>query len=127
MQFLWLAAWVTASLRLLNLMAFHYWAAGGPPTPYPEWHEAWGNVFFSVAFGCWAIGGLGVWLMRDRRYATKHNMGQVVLFFSLVMALLIMGLAVWAVPGTGKLVLLTPAVLGAAWAFMRLRRSAGGK
>jgi hypothetical protein len=29
----------------LNLAAFHIWAAGGPPTPNPEWHRMWGNRF----------------------------------------------------------------------------------
>jgi len=45
------------------------------------------------------------------------------LSFSGAMALLIMGLAVWAVPGWGKLVLLTPIIIGAGWALIRLRRS----
>jgi hypothetical protein len=43
--------------------------------------------------------------------------------FAAVMALLIMGLAVWAVPGAGRLVLLAPVVAGAGWAFLKLRRS----
>ena len=42
--------------------------------------------------------------------------------FSLLIAILIMGLVVWAVPGNARLVLVLPVLLGAAWAFWRLRR-----
>lgn len=43
--------------------------------------------------------------------------------FSFFMALLIMALAVWALPGNTRLVLVLPVVLGAVWAFWKLRRS----
>ena len=122
MQCAWSLVWIGASLPVLNFMAFHYWAAGGPPSPYPEWHEAWGNVFFSAALGCWAIGGLGVWFMRDRRQSTKHNVGSVATHFALVVIVLVMGLAMFSVPGPGQLLLLASGVLGAVWAVVRLRR-----
>jgi hypothetical protein len=47
--------------------------------------------------------------------------------FSLFMAIILMMLAVWGVPGYAKLVLFVPAMLGAGWAFFKLRRSAGGE
>lgn len=31
-----------------NLTLFNWWAAGGPPTPYPEVYEQRGNFFFAV-------------------------------------------------------------------------------
>ena len=43
--------------------------------------------------------------------------------FSLVMAVLVMCLAVWAVPGWGRLVLVAPVLAGAAGAFWMLRHS----
>jgi hypothetical protein len=33
------------------LAAFNYWAAGGPPTPHPEYHRHWGNIFFAATCG----------------------------------------------------------------------------
>ena len=123
-QVLWAASWVVASFWLLTPMAYHYWAAGGPPTPNPEWHKAWGNVFFAAVLACWAIGGLGAWFMRRRRAPSGNsNRGPTSASFSVLMVLLIMSLAVWSVPGTGRLVFLAPVVLGAAWAVMRLRRA----
>ena len=128
MQILWAASWIVASFWLVTPMAYHYWAAGGPPTPNPEWHKAWGNVFFAAVLACWAIGGLGAWFMRRRRAPSgDSNRGSATASFSALMVLLILGLAVWSVPGTGRLLLLAPIVLGAAWAFMRLRRSQGSK
>ena len=127
-QFLWAAVWVLASFWLLTPMAFHYWAAGGPPTPYPEWHAAWGNIFFSAILACWAIGGLGAWFMRRRpKVHGNSNPGRATLSFSVLMVLLIMGLAVCSVPGAGKVVLLAPVILGAAWALARVRRSESRK
>jgi hypothetical protein len=126
--FLWAASWVLASLWLVRPMAYHYWAAGGPPAPNPEWHKAWGNVFFSAILACWAIGGLGAWFMRRRRApSSKGTRGRVTVSFSVLMVFLIMGLAVWSVPGAGRLVLLAAVVLGAGWAFKRVRRSEGRK
>ncbi len=37
------------------LAAFHYWAAGGPPTPHPEYYRHWGNVFFAATCGLLAL------------------------------------------------------------------------
>lgn len=127
-QILWAAAWILTSFWLVTPMAYHYWAAGGPPTPNPEWHEAWGNIFFAAVLACWAIGGLGAWFMRRRPVPSgDSNPGPATTWFSVLMVLLIMGLAIWAVPGTGRLVLLAPVVLGAVWAVTRLRRSEGRK
>ena len=42
---------------------------------------------------------------------------------SLLVAILIMGLAVWAVPYPGRLVLLAPVILGAVIAIWRIRQS----
>jgi hypothetical protein len=60
-----LAAWSA------YLAAFHYWAAGGPPTPHPEYYRHWGNVFFAatcglVAFSI-ALSVANVRLMKKRR------------------------------------------------------------
>jgi hypothetical protein len=130
-QVVWAVSWVVVSFRLLTPMAYHYWAAGGPPAPNPgnpEWHQAWGNLFFAAVLACWAIGGLGVWFMRRRRAPSgSSTRGSASALFSVLMVLLIMGLAVWSVPGTGRLVLLAPIVLGAVWAFARARRSEGRK
>jgi hypothetical protein len=46
-------------------------------------------------------------------------------YFSLFMVAATTGLAVWALPGSAKLVLLVPAVLGVAVAALKLRRRAG--
>jgi hypothetical protein len=127
-QFLWAVGWVLASFWLFTPMAYHYWAAGGPPTPYPEWHAAWGNIFFSAILACWAIGGLGAWFMRRRPAAPGNsNPGRATLSFSVLMVFLIMALAVWSVPGAGRVLLLAPVILGAAWALARLRRSESRK
>jgi hypothetical protein len=37
------------------LAAFNYWAAGGPPTPHPEYFRHWGNIFFAAACGLLAL------------------------------------------------------------------------
>ena len=49
--FRWLSAamLVLVALYSFNLAAYHYWAAGGPPTPNPEWHAARGNRFFWIS------------------------------------------------------------------------------
>jgi len=58
-----------AGLAPLYPAAFHYWAAGGPPTPEPyrTWHASWANVFASASLACWAAGGLGVWFLRPTK------------------------------------------------------------
>lgn len=120
---LWVLVWVVASIWPLNLAAYHYWAAGGPPSPNPEWHEAWGNVFLAAGLACWAVGGFGVWFMRKRppvRFDANTT-------FPAFIAVWIMGVAIWAVPGPGRLVLLAPVIIGAVWAFVRLRHSARRK
>ena len=50
-----IAAW------MMNLAAYHWWAASGPPTPNPDRHRQWGNRFFvgsiatiaALAFATW--------------------------------------------------------------------------
>jgi hypothetical protein len=48
--------WVLAVLLLLaslwfgKLALFNWWAAGGPPTPYPGTYALRSNVFFALAF-----------------------------------------------------------------------------
>jgi len=58
----------------LNLTAFNFWAAGGPPMPDPEIYEyerrAW--LFFVVCIGCFIGAGLLVWLLRSRRAEHDH-------------------------------------------------------
>ena len=67
--------WVTVTallglgLWLLNLSAFHWWAAGGPPSPEPRVHERWGNVFFCSAMGAIAIAVGTAWFLRRRKLA----------------------------------------------------------
>jgi hypothetical protein len=122
-RWLWGVVWFIASVWPLRLAAYHYWAAGSPPTPNPEWHEAWGNVFFAGSLACWSIAGLGIWFMRPTRDSADRVPVGGGLAFSLFMALGVMTVAVWAVPGAGRLILLAPVVLGAAWAVARLRRA----
>jgi len=65
----WLSALLLCLVGLwaLNLTAFNFWAAGGPPTPHPEIYERRGWLFFAVAIGCFIIAALLVWLLRGRR------------------------------------------------------------
>ena len=59
---------VAASLFLLNSAAFHWWASGGPPSPNPEWHRAWGNRFFAMSAALVFLAVLIVWRLRRREY-----------------------------------------------------------
>lgn len=65
----WAILAFVAGLAPLYFAAFHYWAAGGPPTaqPYRDWHENWGNVFAAGALLCWFVGALGAWFMRPTK------------------------------------------------------------
>jgi len=123
-QWLWGGVWFIASLWPLSLAGYHYWGARRSPTANPVWREALGNAFFTAGLACWALAALGVWFMR-KESPLRYYVGTV--SFSPFMAVLIMGLAIWAVPGWGKLPLLGAAILGALWAFVRLRRSEGRK
>jgi len=60
------AALVAASAWPAFFATFHYWAAGGPPTPEPyrSWHEAWGNLFAAGMLALWASAALCVWVFR---------------------------------------------------------------
>ena len=63
------ACGVIAGAIALYLSAYHYWAAGGPPTPEParSWHEAWGNTFAIGGLLAWSAAGWGLWSTRVRR------------------------------------------------------------
>jgi len=39
---------LAVSIWTANLTLFNWWAAGGPPTPYPHVYEQRGNVFAVV-------------------------------------------------------------------------------
>lgn len=63
--FILLAPW------LLNLTAFHIWAAGGPPGTAQEkaWHLLWGERFFwifVVVCLCALVLGVYIWRTRSR-------------------------------------------------------------
>lgn len=36
---------LAVSIWTANLTAYNWWAAGGPPTPYPHLYEQRGNIF----------------------------------------------------------------------------------
>lgn len=65
----WLSAVLLclAGLWALNLTAYNFWAAGGPPTPHLEIYERRGWLFFAAATGCFIGAGLLVWLLRGRK------------------------------------------------------------
>ena len=66
-RWVWALALFALGCWFVTPMMFHYWAAGGPPSKWPQWHEAWGNLFGAAVFACWAAAGLGVWFLRPRR------------------------------------------------------------
>jgi uncharacterized membrane protein len=76
-------------------------------------------VFLAAGLACWGSGGIRRLVMR-KRPPVKFDANTT---FPAFIAVWIMALAVWAVPGPGRLVLLAPVVIGAVWAFVRLRRS----
>jgi hypothetical protein len=63
----WAAAFASLGCWFVTLMFAHWWAAGGPPSDWPEWHEAWGNIFGAAVLASWAAAAFGVWFMRPRR------------------------------------------------------------
>ena len=71
-RWVWAIAFFAGGARFLVPTAYHWWAAGFPPREAAQWHEAWGNIFFAVVFGLWAIGALGVWFMRPHRTSSTH-------------------------------------------------------
>jgi hypothetical protein len=84
-----------------------------PVTPYAQRHA----TLVLVASGLIVTGLVAA-------IATRAlGSGSWELSFSAGMALLVMALAVWAVPGWGRLVLLAPLIAGVGWALFRLRRS----
>jgi hypothetical protein len=118
-QWLWGGIWLVTSLWPLSMATYHYWGARRSPTANPVSREAWGNAFFTAGLVCWALAALGVWLM-GKESSLRYYVGTV--SFSPFMAVVVMALAIWAVPGWGKLPLLGAAILGACWAVVRLRR-----
>ena len=58
---------ILGSLPVLNLAMFHAWAAGGPPTPNPEWHEMWANIFLCVWIAILLVAGFSIYLFRPRQ------------------------------------------------------------
>ena len=56
---------LAGGLWFANLWLFHGWAAGGPPSPRPEWHRVWSMRFFWAMCTCFAA---ALWLgLRGRR------------------------------------------------------------
>jgi len=84
-----------------------------PVIAYTDRHAAFLRVASALV-----LSGIAV-ALASRAFAG----GAPELSFSGGMALLIMGLAVWAVPGWGRLVLVAPIIAGTGWALLRLRRS----
>ena len=65
-----LAALCIVTLWLLNLTAYNYWAAGGPPTPRPELYRSRGNTFLVLsAISIVAMGVVAFQLLRAYRDA----------------------------------------------------------
>ena len=60
---------VAVGLYLLNLTAYHVWAAGGPPSPNPQWHLMWANRFLMAALVCFAGASALLYLLRRRKLA----------------------------------------------------------
>ena len=84
-----------------------------PVIPYAERHA----TIVLVASGLILMGLAAPIVTRRLRWRSSE------LYFSGGMAALVMGLAVWAVPGWARLLLLAPVVLGLGWALLRLRSS----
>ena len=62
-----------AFLWFLYLTAFNYWAAGGPPTPYPEIYGMHGHIFFGIACLFFVAFVICLWsLVRRRKRPTPR-------------------------------------------------------
>jgi hypothetical protein len=57
-------ALLVAALWCAQLWLFHGWAAGGPPSPRPEWHRAWSARFGALM--CVWLALLAAWMLRHR-------------------------------------------------------------
>ena len=57
-------ALAVAALWCAQLWMYHGWAAGGPPTPHPEWHRAWSRRF-GILMLVWLALLIG-WMLRHR-------------------------------------------------------------
>jgi len=112
---------VLSGAWLANLALFHWWAAGLYGGPYGRWHAQWGDVFGICAVGTLTLAGFIVWLLRPSRPAGVPHVGAESAFAVLI-TVLVMGLAIWSVPGTARVVLLTPVVLGGLCAIVAIRR-----
>src|SRR5262249_31828108 len=88
-----------------------------PVIPYSERHST--LILVAAAL---IVSGLGATLASRGLAAGGQDST-----FSGFMAVVIMALAVWAVPGWGRLVLLAPIVAGAGWAIFTLRHSGGSR
>jgi hypothetical protein len=82
-----------------------------PVIPYATRHATLIRVTWVVIL---VTALVAAWVLRARYRSVS---------FAAVMALLIISVAVWAVPGAGRLVMLAPVVGGAGWAYVKLRRS----
>ncbi len=51
---------LAAGLWFLNLTLFHIWAAGGPPSPRPEWHLYWSKIFAICSLGGFVAAGVAL-------------------------------------------------------------------
>ena len=58
---------IVAGLYFLNLTAFHFWAAGGPPTPHPEFHRKWGYIFFFVSISIFIFSCVWIRITRKKK------------------------------------------------------------
>jgi glycerol uptake facilitator-like aquaporin len=66
------ACLIGAAVWSLYLAAFNWWAAGGPPTQYPEIYARRGNTFF--ALGCsFFLAGLALLLLEARRFLRARH------------------------------------------------------
>jgi hypothetical protein len=58
---------IAIDLYFFNLTAFHWWASSGPPSPHPEFHMKWGNIFFWVSICIFIFAVLWLWLTRKEK------------------------------------------------------------
>jgi hypothetical protein len=56
------------ALLYLNSATFSYWAAGGPPAPYPEEWIARGNFHFGIAIALGIVSIGIIWFFRPKAW-----------------------------------------------------------
>lgn len=64
---------VVASGPILNLTAFHAWAAGFKTDPNATWHGDWANRLLLLCLLMWVLAGSTVFWLRPRR---RNELGQ---------------------------------------------------